>query len=140
MTTIFTIRKQLQAQVADLTKENEMLKGKITELEAKTNTGFSLEEFNLLKTEKDELVKQVDGLVKQLEDTETKMTDFDGRVADKVRETIAACGTPAVELPPTDKPAQTDLDLLTEYNALQGAERRKFWEKHQAEFYKLLRK
>lgn len=113
MKTIFTIKKELQAQVDLLTKEVEGYKTKVSDLESKVNTGISLEDYNAVKAENVELTKQVDALVKQLEEADMKVKEANVKeqkveqlASDKALEIIQQTGSPAINV--EEKPVVAD--------------------------------
>lgn len=133
MISIFSIRKELEAKVKSLTSDNEKLVSKIKELEILTNVKpeFSAEEFKTLKTEKDELSKQVEILIKQLEDSENKQKDFETRSSEKALEIIQTAGAPAV--PILDNDQVVDLDKQLE-SMKSKKEQWEFFQKNKSHF------
>lgn len=113
--TIFSIKKDLEAKLAAKTlevdtqaKEIETLKEVIKGLEAKTNTGFTSDQFNALSKERDELSSHVESLVKQLEETDGKMKDFEARASAKALEIVQSTGAPAVNVAETPIVVETE--------------------------------
>lgn len=118
MKTIFSIRRELEAEVKKLNTDLEasvkladdaqaeiaILNDKIKELESKA-TGVAQADHQKVIDENKTLVEQVATLNKLVAETNEKMKQFEQQVADKAVQVIADCGTPLVPITPQENPA-----------------------------------
>lgn len=113
-----TVNPETIAAVEQLTKDFEASKASVTQL-----TDANAE------------------LLKQVENLKVDNKNFEEMVAAKAIEIVSAQGVPPLSTKPSAQPSSSNLDLVSQYNAIQDPQKqREFWVEHREELVKHLKK